>query len=65
MRIPEIRINFAWLLFYGESQALAEANSFKLESYEHYDNKTEEYRKAWKKHEKKNLSVPKVWSCWI
>lgn len=52
MKIPEIRISFAWLLSYGESQALAEANDFKLESYEHYDKLTVEYRKAWKKHEK-------------
>lgn len=53
MKIPEIRINFAWLLFYGESKALAEANNFKLESYEYYDKKTADYRKAWKKYEKK------------
>lgn len=53
MKIPEIRISFAWLLFYGESQSLAEAHDFKLESYYHYDQKTAEYRKAWKKHEKR------------
>jgi hypothetical protein len=52
MKTPEIRINFAWLLFYGESQTVAEANTFKLESYDYYDKKTVEYRKAWKKHEK-------------
>lgn len=53
MKIPEIRINFAWLLFYGESQALAEANNFKLESYDYYEKTVAEYRVAWKKREKK------------
>lgn len=53
MNIPEIRITFAWLLFYGESQALADAENFKLESYEHYEQKTVAYRKAWKQQEKK------------
>lgn len=53
MKIPEIRINFSWLLFYGESQSLAQAHNFKLEAYDYYDEKVAEYRKTWKKHEKK------------
>ncbi len=53
MKVPEIRINLAWLLYYSESTALAEKYNYKLESYEYYYKKTIEYRKAWEKYEKK------------
>lgn len=49
--LPEIRINFADLLYMGESKSLAEGK--KLESYEQYDDWTAAYRKEWEKHEKK------------
>lgn len=56
MKTPEIRINFAWLVYYAESQALAEKYGNELKSYEYYEQKTQAYRKAWKKHEKNILA---------
>lgn len=50
-KIPEIRIYFAWLLYYGECQTLAGDN--KLESYEKHEEWTDDYRKEWKQYEQK------------
>lgn len=53
--LPEIRINLAWLLLYGESQKLADDQE--LESYEQFEEWTVNYRKEWRKHEKKILTA--------
>ena len=48
---PEIRINFADLLYFNESQTLA--GKEKLDSYEQYEKWTEAYRREWLKYETK------------
>ncbi len=53
--LPEIRINFAYLLYFGESQKIAGEN--KLETYEQYTEWTLNYRKEWRKFESKILKA--------
>ncbi len=54
--IPEIRILFSDLLYFGESQSLAKVNNKKIEiSYDECLAKTKEYNEAWKKHSEKIL----------
>ncbi len=60
MKNPEIRINFADLLYWGESQALNKAYSGageKIISESEAIKKTEAYRQAWRLHEDKILSA--------
>lgn len=52
--IPEIRIKFAYLLYFEESKSLA--GKSKLHSYDQYEKWTDSYRKAWRVHEKTILS---------
>ncbi len=51
MKLPEIRISMAWLLFYDESQWLK--GDYKLEPYEQYEEWTRNYQQAWAKYEAK------------
>lgn len=53
--LPEIRINFADLLYFNESQTLA--GKEKLDSYEQYEKWTEAYRKEWRKYETKIITA--------
>lgn len=55
MKLPEVRINFAWLLFNDESQWLA--GDRKLENFSKYEEWTVDYRKEWRKHEQKILTA--------
>lgn len=59
MKIPEIRIQFSWLLFNEVSQDLfklhATKNDKKLSDYQYYEKYTEDYRDAWLKYEKNTL----------
>ena len=55
MRLPEIRISFADLLYFNESQTLAGED--KLDTYEQYEEWTEAYRKEWRKYETKIITA--------
>jgi len=60
MNIPEVRINFSWLLYEGESKELYDNlkdKSTPLITYEDAESKAELYRKAWAKHEGDILSA--------
>ncbi len=52
--LPEIRIYFSFLLYYGESKILAGDNE--LGTYEGHEKWTKAYRKEWMKYEKRVLS---------
>lgn len=53
--IPEIRINFSWLLTDDVSEKIAKLNGWTLESTEQYEEWTESFRNSWAKHEKRIL----------
>lgn len=58
-KLPEIRINFAWLL-YTVSRTLGESRhkgEVKIPSFEESERLTEAYRQEWSKYEKKLLSA--------
>jgi hypothetical protein len=53
-KLPEIRINFSWLLYNGESRYLdrfLNKDKSRLISPEWYEARTQEYRKAWANYE--------------
>lgn len=52
MKLPEIRIDFSWLLLNNVSKVLATHFDRKLLTFEEYTEKTEKYRSEWKKYEK-------------
>lgn len=49
VNVPEVRINFSWLLTRDVSEQLASVKGLELESYDFYRKKTTEYRKSWSK----------------
>lgn len=49
VEVPEVRINFSWLLTRDVSEQLASLKGLELESYDYYREKTTEYRKEWSK----------------
>ena len=48
IKIPEIRINYAWLLQMDVSRKINERNKWPLPTDEEAEEYTENYRRAWK-----------------
>lgn len=56
VKLPEVRINFSWLLMNDVSVKIAQANGWDLENSEKYEEWTNAYRLAWAEKEKIILS---------
>lgn len=56
VKIPEVRINFSWILTDDVSEKIAKSNGWTLESTEQYEEWTDAFRKSWSKQGDKILA---------